>query len=512
MPRIDEVFKKSGVPTYTFVAPLEYERVKVALQTPGRGVIIEGPSGIGKTSCIQRVLQDVSLFDSCLFLSARKASDIELIKALPTLGEIDTVVIDDFHRLEPRAKQKLSDFAKTLADDEDAKNKLILIGINRAGQTLVEYSPDLLHRVETIRFGHTSLERITQLIELGEKALNCQLDIKEEIANEAEGSFAMAQVLCHEACLQAKLLETNIGTTPQIISVSLPYIREHVLTELRPRFFPWARKFATGKKLRRGGRAPYLHLLLWLSQTKDGVLDTKEAIATNPDLKGSVGQVIEKGHLLNLISDSEEVSNLIHFEPSTQLLTAEDPKLLYFIRHLIWPKFAKQVGFSSIDFKSKYDFALSFAGENRNFAEELSRELESREISVFYDKNEQHKILANNIEEYLAPIYRSESHYIVPILSNDYSTKLWTKFESDNFKDRFGENLVIPIWYSDTHSGLFDETRKYGGLTFDPTAGLQEQVCSIAEVLSKKLEEERSEELRASLQPTQLEIDTTIPS
>ena len=160
MPRIDEVFKKSGVPTHTFVAPVEYERVTVALQTPGRGIIVEGPSGIGKTSCIKKALEEVSLAGSCLFLSARKPSDAELIKELPTMRSIGVVVVDDFHRLPTLAKQQLTDFVKTLADEEDLSSKVILIGINRAGQTLVEYAPDLLHRVETIRFGRTNVERI----------------------------------------------------------------------------------------------------------------------------------------------------------------------------------------------------------------------------------------------------------------------------------------------------------------------------------------------------------------
>jgi hypothetical protein len=402
VPRLDEVFKKSGVPTHTFVPPAEYDRVTVALKTPGRGIIVEGPSGIGKTSCVKRTIDDAGLAGSCLFLSARKRNDAELISELPLMKRVGVVVIDDFHRLPSVEKNKLTDFIKVLADEEEQESKVILIGINRAGQTLVEYAPDLLHRVETIRFGRTNVERIQELVVRGERALNCSISIAEEIAEEAEGSFAMAQVLCHEACLQGRLLETSSGSLPHDITVSLPRIRESVLDDLHPRFFPLARDFATGNKLRREGRAPYLNLLRWLSKTQEGALDIKEGIAANPELKGSVGQVIEKGHLLNLISSTEQISSLFHFDPKTRLLTIEDPKLLYFIRHLIWSKFAAQVGYFSIDFKSRYDFALSFAGENRDLAEIIEEALTSREISVFYDKNEQHRILANDVEEYLA--------------------------------------------------------------------------------------------------------------
>lgn len=497
MPRLDEVFKKSGVPTHTFVPPFEYDRVLVALRTPGRCMIVEGPSGIGKTSCVKRALEDVGLTTSYLFLSARKAADVELIKALHTMKGIGTVVVDDFHRLPPASKQALTDFVKVLADEEDESSKIILIGINQAGQTLVEYAPDVLHRVEVIKVGRTNIERVVQMIKLGEVALNCRIAIADEVAQEAEGSFAMAQVLCHEACLQDRLHEAHPAPAPKDVSVSLPCIREAVLSDLSPRFFPIAREFSTGNKLRREGRAPYLNLLRWLSQTPEGALDTKDAIAANPALKGSVSQVIEKGHLNTLISGSSAVAELIHFEQQTGLLTIEDPKFLYFTRHIIWSKFARQIGYFSIDFKSKFDFALSFAGENRDIAAALAVALEAREISVFYDKNEQHRILANDVEEYLAPIYRSESKFVVPLLSKGYPRKIWTKFESDNFKQRFGSNSIIPVWFSDAPPGMFDESRKYGGMTFD-VAGAIDQVQAIADAFAAKLAEDRQVEAQAA--------------
>lgn len=491
MPRLDEVFKKSGVPTHTFVAPKEYSRVVAALKTPGRCIIVEGPSGIGKTSCIKKALDECGMSNSCIFLSGRKVSDLDLISSISTMSGIGTVIIDDFHRLEKSIKQQLADFVKNLADDEDESSKVILIGINRAGQALVEYAPDVLHRIEPIKFGRTNFERLTALIELGEIALNCKITISEDICKEAVGSFAMAQILCHEACLQSDLLKTDESATPYLIGTSLPSLREAILSDLGSRFFTVAREFATGKKLRREGRAPYLNLLRWLSQTQEGVLDTREAMAHNPESKQSVNQVIEKEHLITLISESENIQQLIHFEAATQLLTVEDPKFLYFIRHLIWSVFARQLGYFSIDFNSRYDFALSFAGEDRAIAEEIHQQLSAAEISVFYDKQEQHRILANDVEEYLAPIYRSESRFVIPLLSRSYPKKIWTKFESEQFKQRLGENAVIPIWFSDSPPGMFDETRKYGGLGYDVDGDLQEQVTAIVASLSRKLEEER---------------------
>ncbi len=476
MANLEEVFKKAGVPTYTFVAPREYRKIIVALRTPGRALIVEGPSGIGKTSCIKKATEELGLAPTCTFYSARKPVDIVAIRKLPSNRSFGTFVIDDFHRLDSRIKKQITDYVKVLADEENQDVKVVLIGINRAGQSLVEYAPDLLHRVESVRFGRTSIEKLRELVKLGEQALNCRIDVGDDLATEADGSFAMAQVLAHEACLQGDVLITHPYTTPKEVTASLPAVREAVLEELGGRFFHVAREFCTGNKLRKEGRAPYLHLLKWLSQTADGALDTREALASNPKLKGSVSQVIEKRHLTTLIDSNDSISELLFFDEESGLLITEDPKFHFYTRHLIWSKFARQVGFFFLEFDGKYDFALSFAGANRQLAEALTSELESREMGVFYDRNEQHRILANDVEEYLAPIYRSDAKFVVALISSDYPNRIWTKFESQQFKDRFGDSCVIPIVYKDCNIGVFDTTGKVGYLSFDPSGDLPTQV------------------------------------
>ena len=84
------------------------------------------------------------------------------------------------------------------------------------------------------------------------------------------------------------------------------------------------------------------------------------------------------------------------------------------------------------------------------------------------------------------------------MLSKEYPKKIWRKFESEQFKQRFGQNSVIPIWYADAPPGMFDESRKYGGMTFDPTKDFRAQVDSIVEALARKLEEERKVEAKVA--------------
>jgi hypothetical protein len=194
---------------------------------------------------------------------------------------------------------------------------------------------------------------------------------------------------------------------------------------------------------------------------------------------------------------------VLHFDPDTKVLGAEDPQFVFYIRNIAWRKFAERVGYLNVDFESKYDFALSFAGANRNLAERIAELLNERELAVFYDKDEQHRILAENIEDYLGPIYRSEATYVVPLLGRQYPERIWTRFESDQFKNRFGEGSVISVWYSDIPPSAFGEDRNIGGIVLD-VADLDEEAQRIADLLAGKLRDRLTEARAAAGEPEQL--------
>lgn len=488
---LEDVFKTSGTPTYTFVRPVEYTKLIVSLRTKGRGLVVEGPSGIGKTTSINKAIDEVGLHASVTSLSARKKEDIEMIQLLPDFSDMGIVVVDDFHVLSNEIKKELSDFMKTLADEDSMTSKLILIGINKAGDSLVSFAPDLNNRIDTIRFEANPDEKIEEMLNLGEEALKVSLNIKSDLISESKGSFHIAQMLAKETCICSEIIDDKSGR--DITDTSLETVKAKVIQELARLFYPKARAFAIGSKLRKEGRAPYLHLLNWLAGSPEWSIQIDELLNQHPEMKLSINQVVEKGFLSKLIRENSMLQDVIHFDDQSNVLTVEDPKFLFYIRNILWNKFAEQIGFIGIEFSRPYDFALSFAGENRNLAESLSEKLLEREISVFYDKNEQHRILAANVEDYLAPIYNSEADYVVVLLSSDYPKKIWTKFESEQFKQRFGDNAIIPIWYSDTVTSLFDESRKYGGLSFNVEGEFNTESSNIVDILSKKLEDKRKE-------------------
>jgi hypothetical protein len=102
------------------------------------------------------------------------------------------VVIEDFHVLDDRLRGSIADLLKLLADMESQRSKLIVVGINRAGDSLIDHAPDLVNR-DTIRFEVEPDEKVRELVALGEAALNIEIEAKDKIVEGAQGSFYLAQ-------------------------------------------------------------------------------------------------------------------------------------------------------------------------------------------------------------------------------------------------------------------------------------------------------------------------------
>lgn len=482
--RVEEVFKTSGIPTHTFVRPAAFSRLKVALRSPGRGVVVEGPSGIGKSTAIDRALNDLGLDSDVIRLTAREPMDVEFIETLSDLGDFGTVVIDDFHRLEEAVKSRIADLLKVTADTEDVKRKLVIIGINDAGRSLIDASPDLTNRLEVIRLEVESPQKIMELVESGERALNINIAAKALIVERARGSFYIAQLLCMNACVLADVLES----ATDVEEVSTPYatIQRQVVDRQRDRFGDAVRSFARGTKFRPSGRAPYLHILRWLAEAESWSISLEDEMRRHPAEKASVFVVLDRGYLSRLVN-SPEISRLMHFNEHGSILSVEDPMLTFYLRSISWPEFVREVGFAKVDYEETYDIALSFAGEDRAYADMLRDALEDLGHTVFYDMAEQHRFLGENVEEFLGPIYRSESRFVVAILGEMYGRKRWTLFESSQYRNRIDQGLVIPIWSTKVPPTPFDSARALGGLDFDPDEPALEQALNHAEVISRKL-------------------------
>lgn len=484
--RLEDVFKVSGIPTHTFVPPSSYGRLKVALRTPGRGVVIEGPSGIGKSTAIKKALLELGLDKQSTFHSARRPSDVEYISTLSHLSKPGIIVIDDFHRLDDATKTTIGDLLKIAADAEDESTKIIILGINDAGRALVESASDVANRIESIRFETEPPQKIAEMLTAGEKALNIKIAARQNIIDNSQGSFYVAQLLAWNACIEANVDEEAADTVT--IGTAYAAVQRQVVARQKERFGDAVRDFARGTRFRPGGRAPYLHVLRWLADSETWSIHLPTEMRTHPSEKVSVGIVVDRGYLADL-TNKTDISRLMHFDPETKVLSVEDPMLVYYIRSISWGNFIREVGFTKVEHDETYDVALSFAGEDRIFAEELRDALQDNGHAVFYDYAEQHRILGEDVQAYLAPIYASGSRYVVAILGPLYGVKRWTLFESDQFRQRIDSGHILPIWSGATAPSAFDSTRDLGRLSFDPAGDLRAQAIECAETISKKLAE-----------------------
>ncbi|MFZ3134760.1 MAG: ATP-binding protein [Methanothrix sp.] len=293
--KLEEVFKISGIPSYTFVEPVEYNKIKVSLRTPGRGMIVEGPSGIGKTCAIMNALNQLGISSDAKKLSARKKHDVEKIREILNGGSKGVIIIDDFHKLPNDIKSEVADYLKTLADEESQDIKIIIIGINRAGDSLIRFARDLVNRIDIIRFETNPFDKIIELITKGEKALNIEIESKDKLAAESYGSFYLAQLLSREVCMKDGVLEKC--TVPKKINISSDVVKQSVYDNLSLSFSEIVEAFVAGPKFKSEGRAPYLHILKWLGESESWSISLREEIRKHPEARESVGQVIGKGYM-----------------------------------------------------------------------------------------------------------------------------------------------------------------------------------------------------------------------
>ena len=483
--KLQDVYKDTGVPTYTFVQPKEYVKTKVAVGTQGKGLIVEGPSGIGKTTSIKKIISELGM--AVTQLSARKAEDVDLIDMLLQDNKnLGIVLIDDFHMLTINRREAIANLLKTIADENREDTKLILIGINKAGDALVKLAPDLNNRIDTITFESNPPEKVKELIAKGEKALNIVFGNKDEIAQRAQGSFHITQLLCKELCIMQEIIETQRVHT--VVSASVSQACEIKTRELARVYEPVVRSFSIGNKIRRGGRAPYFHLLMWLSESKDWAIHMDSIYVKYPIFKQSISQVAEKGYLSDLIVKNENHSKYLHYDIDAKILTVEDPKFMFYLRNLDWDATAKEIGFTNIHFNHKYDFALSFAGEIRDFPQRLSEILiNDYDYNVFYDMNERAEILGRDLEEYFEPIYSSDAEYVIVFMDDHYANKVWTIFESKAYKERFAHDVVIPIISQSFVISPTDILFNKGYLRFDIKKDLESQMQELASLLDEKI-------------------------
>lgn len=120
------------------------------------------------------------------------------------------------------------------------------------------------------------------------------------------------------------------------------------------------------------------------------------------------------------------------------------------MKHLDWSKLRLDCGFKPPSKDVEFDFAISFAGENRELAREIAVQLGLLDAHVFFDEHFEANFLGNAWSSQFERVFGRDSRLVVPVLDKAYRDKIWPTFERECFQPRVGSGEVIPIFLDDT--------------------------------------------------------------
>ncbi|PYJ38777.1 MAG: hypothetical protein DME81_04480, partial [Verrucomicrobia bacterium] len=78
---------------------------------------------------------------------------------------------------------------------------------------------------------------------------------------------------------------------------------------------------------------------------------------------------------------------------------------------------------------SRYEIALSFAGEDRTYVEMVARFLQSHGVSFFYDDYNDVNLWGKDLYAHLVGVYSKAERYVIMFISRHYAEKVWTNHE-----------------------------------------------------------------------------------
>lgn len=107
----------------------------------------------------------------------------------------------------------------------------------------------------------------------------------------------------------------------------------------------------------------------------------------------------------------------------------------------------------SMDREIIFDVALSFAGEQREYVEDVFLLLHKKGVKVFYDESFKVSTWGKDLSEYLMNVYYRQSRYCIMFISKEYVSKAWPTFERRNAIARFIEghsDYILPVRFDDS--------------------------------------------------------------
>lgn len=103
----------------------------------------------------------------------------------------------------------------------------------------------------------------------------------------------------------------------------------------------------------------------------------------------------------------------------------------------------------------KFDVALSFAGEQKDYVEQVASILTGKGIKIFPSEFGEAQLWGTNLAEYLHRVYYSESDYCIMFISKDYVSKAWPTHErrsaiAKQIEEANVREYILPVVFDDS--------------------------------------------------------------
>lgn len=115
-----------------------------------------------------------------------------------------------------------------------------------------------------------------------------------------------------------------------------------------------------------------------------------------------------------------------------------------------------------------YDIALSFAGEDRGYVDQVANLLNDRGVRVFYDLFEVADLWGKDLYVHLSEVYNKRARFTIIFISEAYARKLWTNHERKSAQARAfqdAQEYILPARFDDTEIPGVLPTTGYVSLT-----------------------------------------------
>nr|WP_321352976.1 toll/interleukin-1 receptor domain-containing protein [uncultured Methanoregula sp.] len=108
-----------------------------------------------------------------------------------------------------------------------------------------------------------------------------------------------------------------------------------------------------------------------------------------------------------------------------------------------------------------FDFAISYADEEKGIANDIYRLLVNKGATVFFSNNEKSFLLGKNLKLKFSSVFSTETKFVIVIVSKSYGKKYWTKFELNTalFESKKRQyEFILPVQIDNTVlNGLNDD-------------------------------------------------------